>query len=123
MLRIAFVLLCVAAAAGGGLGVIYLKAAPGRRPPLSLQFGHAVAGMAGLAALLLAVGGGLPPNAMGTAGFAPIAATLLVLALCVGLVLAYAAWRRRRVAAAAVAMHAGLAIAGIVMLLAVLALG
>jgi uncharacterized iron-regulated membrane protein len=59
---------------------------------------------------------------MGTARFGPLAALLLGLALALGLVLARAAWRRRQPAAILVASHAGLAIAGLVLLLALVAL-
>ncbi|HLY80848.1 MAG TPA: hypothetical protein VKQ70_15805 [Caulobacteraceae bacterium] len=120
MLRPAFALLCAAAALGGGLALVYLQ---GRRPGAWVALAHGALGAAGLVFLLLALGRGLPPGAMGTAGFAPMAAGLLALALALGIAMEAAAWRQRRPAGALVATHAGLAVAGLVMLLAVVALG
>ncbi|MGC2524752.1 MAG: hypothetical protein WA417_19290, partial [Stellaceae bacterium] len=66
-------------------------------------------------------GGGRPH--MGTAGFRTTSAALLAAALLLGLVMARAAWRRRRPAGMLVGAHAGFAIAGLVLLLALLVLG
>jgi hypothetical protein len=90
---------------------------PAALPPL-----HGVFGAAGLAALILALRRGLPASSLGTAGFGPSAAALLGLALALGLVMIAPAWRRRRRPGALVGAHAGLAIAGLVVLLALVAL-
>ena len=122
MLGSAFVLLCAAALAGGVLATRFLRADSGGVPPRALATGHAALGVAALGVLLLALRRGLPHTGMGTAGFAPIAAGLLALALAFGLVLAHAAWRRRRPAGVVVAIHAGLAVSGLALLLALVAL-
>jgi hypothetical protein len=73
--------------------------------------------------LLLALARGLPPSQMGTGGFAPIAAGLLAAAFSLGLALAFLSWRRGRPGGALVGAHASFAIAGFVLLLALVALG
>jgi hypothetical protein len=60
---------------------------------------------------------------MGTAGFGDVSAALLVFALLLGLVIGRAAWRGRRPAGALIGAHAGAAVAGLVVLLALIALG
>ncbi|HTT78088.1 MAG TPA: hypothetical protein VMF86_00270 [Stellaceae bacterium] len=123
MLRVAFALLCGAAALGGGLAISYLRGGSARRPAAALVAAHPILGAAGLAALILALRRGVPDTGMGTAGFGPTAAVLLALALLFGLRLAWVAWRRRRPSELLVFSHAGLAIAGLVVLLALVAIG
>jgi hypothetical protein len=120
MLALAFGLLCGAALIGGVLVVCFLNAA--RPAPTAVALAHAVLGTAGLAALLLALRHGLPRTGFGTAGFAPAATALLALALALGVLLANGGLRRRRAAVIIVATHAGLAITGLVLVLAILAL-
>jgi hypothetical protein len=122
MLTLAFSLLCGAALFGVALGVHYLAGADARKLPAALPPLHGILGAAGLACLLLALRHGLPESHFGTASFAPIAAVLLGLALAFGLAITPAAWRRRRPAEPLVGAHAGLAIAGLVMLLTLVAL-
>jgi hypothetical protein len=120
MLRLAFALLCAAASLGAGLAVRYLRGPHAKPLPAAIPAAHGVLGAASLGALLLALLHGLPRTGMGTAGFAPIAAGLLALALAFGLTLA---WRRGRPPAPVlVATHASVAIAGLVILLALVAL-
>jgi LPXTG-motif cell wall-anchored protein len=69
---------------------------------------------------LLVLRNGLPPSAMGTTGFVPAAAMLLGIALLLGLVIGLR--RRRRPPGALVAVHASVAIAGFVVLWAVVSL-
>jgi hypothetical protein len=123
MLRLAFVLLCGAAAIGGRLAIVYLKGPSARPPPARLLALHATFGAASLAALVLALYRGLPHIGMGTAGFGPTAAVLLTLALILGLRLALLSWRRRRPSELLVFTHAGLAVTGLVVLLALVAIG
>ena len=118
-MALAFWLFCAAVALGGGLAIPYLRGSS-RRPPWPVAAIHAAFGAAGLAALLIAIRRGLPPSAMGTAGFAPAAAILLALALTLGVMFAL---RRRRPAGVLVAVHASLAIAGFVVLWTVVSLG
>ncbi len=59
----------------------------------------------------------------GPAGFGRISAALLALALVLGLGIAWASWRGQRPAGALVGAHAAVAIAGLVVLWALLALG
>ena len=117
MLRLAFGLLCVAAAFGGGLALVYLK---GRPVPSGLGVLHGWLGAASLGLLLAALRGGLPSHRMGTTGFGPIAAVMLSLALALGLLFVL---RRGRPNGAMVGAHAGLAITALVLLLTLVALG
>jgi hypothetical protein len=123
LLRLAFVLLCGAAALGSGLAVIYLRASEARRPVAALVAAHPTLGAAGLAALILALWRGQPNTGMGTAGFGLTAAALVAMALLFGLRLAWMAFSRRRPSELLVFTHAGLAIAGLVLLLALVAVG
>jgi hypothetical protein len=123
MLVLAFALLCGAAAIGGGLAVLYLRGPQANPAPGALLAAHAALGAASLAALLFALARGLPHTGRGTAGFGPTAAALLALALVMGLLLAHASWRRQRPGELIVGLHAGLAIAGLVVLLALVAIG
>jgi hypothetical protein len=116
VLRLAFGLLCAAAAIGGGLAVVYLRDRP---TPQALAALHGILGAASLALLLAAMRRGLPAHGMGTAGFGPTAAALLALALTLGF---FFALRRRRPAGALVGAHAGVAIAALVLLLTLVAL-
>jgi len=65
----------------------------------------------------------LPPSATGTTGFGPAAAVLVSVALMLGLAIAHAAWRRRRPAGVLVGIHVSVAVAGFVVLWALLGLG
>ena len=122
MLGLAFGLLCVAAAIGCGLALRYLRAPRPKAVAAAIPIAHGAIGAASFAALLLALRRGLPPPAMGTAGFGVAAAVLLALALGFGLLLAHAAWRRQRPAGLIVGTHAALAIAALVLLLTLVAL-
>lgn len=122
MLILALALLCAAAAIAGGLAVLYLRGPQAKAPPAPLLAAHAILGTASLAALILALHRGLPHSGMGTSGFGPTAAGLLALALAFGLLLARASSRRRRPGELLVGTHAGLAIAGLVVLLTLVAL-
>jgi hypothetical protein len=77
---------------------------------------HGLVGAAALVALILTLGG--PPRgvAMGIGSFGRIAAWLLGAALMVGLGIVAVRFRRRRVPAFAIGVHATIAISGIVML-------
>ncbi|HTV87737.1 MAG TPA: hypothetical protein VME41_01865, partial [Stellaceae bacterium] len=121
MLLLAFVLSCGAAAVGGGLAVLYLQGPQAKRPAAGLLALHAGLGAASLAVLLTALRRGPPHTGMGTAGFGPTAASLLATALLFGLWLALLSWRRRRAGELLVFVHAGLAITGVVVLLALVA--
>jgi hypothetical protein len=114
----AFYLCCAAVTLGCVLAVPYLRGAA-RRVPWPIGVVHGALGGAGLAALLLMLRNGLPPSAMGTTGFVPAAAMLLGIALLLGLVIGLT---RRRPPGALVAVHASVAIAGFVVLWAVVSL-
>ncbi|HKS89278.1 MAG TPA: hypothetical protein VJR70_07565 [Stellaceae bacterium] len=122
MLGLAFWLVCAASAIGSGLAVAYLRRPQAKAPPLAILVAHAVLGAGGLVALLFALRRGVSAG-IGTAGFAPLAAVLLAMTLALGLALAGIAWCGRRPAEALVGTHAGLAIGGLVLLLALVALG
>jgi hypothetical protein len=119
LLGFALALLFAAAAFGGTLAVLYLCGKPAPRPASVV---HAAIGAASIAALLLALSRGIKRTGMGTAGFGPTAAVLLALALLFGLRLAWMAWRQRRPSEILVFTHAGLAVAGLVLLSALVAI-
>jgi len=122
-MELAFGILCAAGLIGLGLALRYLRGAAASPAHAAIPALHGMVGTAGLAVLLAVLNRPHPPSAMGTAGFGDISAALLVLALLLGLAVALAAWRGRRPAGAVVGAHAGLAIAGLVMLLALIVLG
>lgn len=117
-LSLAFWFLCATVALGGALALPYLHATA-RRMPWPIRVAHGVVGTAGLAALFAALYRGLPPSAMGTAGFGPTAAVFIGLALVLGLATALF---RVRPTGVLVAFHAGLAIVGFVVLWTVVSL-
>ncbi len=122
-IELALAILCIAALIGAALAVGYLRRPAARTPPRSLPAGHGAIGAAGLAMLLAGLGRGVPRSTMGTAGFGRTSAALFALALVLGLGIAWASWRGRRPAGALVGAHAAIAIAGLVVLWALLALG
>jgi hypothetical protein len=111
--------LAAAVALGGVLALPYRHRGL-RRLPGAARLAHGGLGAAGLTLLLLALCRGLPPSTMGTTGFAPAAAVFFALALVLGLAIALF---RVRPAGVLVAFHAGLAIAGFVVLWTLLSLG
>lgn len=117
----ALAVLAAAGAAGAWLAVRFMRGDAGP-PPRAIPPAHGVLGAAGLAVLGVALFRGLPPSAMGTSGFGGIAGVLLGLALAFGLGIAWGSRKARRPAGAAVAVHAGLAIAGLVVLWALVSL-
>jgi len=123
MLHLAFAVLAVAALIGVGLAVLYLRGPAVRRPPLALPLVHGSVGATGLALLIVGLRHGLPPADNGTGGFGLIAAGFFGLALLLGLLIAWIAWRGRRPGGLVVATHASIAIAGVVVLTALVALG
>jgi hypothetical protein len=120
LLLLAFVLLCGAAALGGGLAVLYLRNKPA---PAAMLAAHATLGVASIVALRIVLARGLPQTGMGTGGFGLAATALLAVALVFGLRLAWLGWRRRRPSELLVGTHALLAIGGLVLVLSLVALG
>lgn len=120
---LAFIILSVAAALGALLAIPFLRGKEVRRGHWVPTLAHGGLGAAGLAVLVAALWHGVPASGMGTAGFGPGAAVLLALALALGISIALASFRRRRPASTLVAVHASLAIAGIVVLWALVSVG
>jgi hypothetical protein len=122
MLTLALVMLCAAALIGAILAVVYM-----RETETSLHWAlpalHGLVGAASLAILLAAIPDLPKQTKMGTNGFAGASATLLACALVLGLSIAATVWRRRRPNGAVISVHAGFAIAGLALLLALVALG
>lgn len=123
MLTLAFAILCAVVLSGSMLAIRYTRGAGHWRPHRAAPPAHGALGTASLAALLVAILRGLPPSHMGTGGFAPLAAGLIAGAFCLGLALALSSRRRGRPGGALVGAHAGLAVAGFVLLSALIALG
>lgn len=123
MLQLAFAILAAAALFGAGLAIRYLRGPSAPRLPQALPLAHGSLGIAGLLILLIAVlRHGLPSTDNGTAGFSLIAAGFFGLALVLGLLIAALVWRGRRPGGLVVATHASIAIAGVVVLAALVAL-
>ena len=122
MLHLAFAVLAVAALFGAALAILYLRGSSAPRLPPALPFAHGVLGAVGLILLMVVLGHGLAPTDNGTAGFGLIAAGFFGLALALGLLIAAIAWRGRRPGGLVVATHASVAIAGVVVLAALVAL-
>jgi|SRR5215469_5384135 len=123
MLHFAFSVLAVAAVIGAGLAVLYARGPSAPRPPMVVPLVHGGLGAVGIALLIAALNGGLPRADNGTGGFGLVAGVLLGLALAFGLLIAYASWRSRRPSGFVIATHASIAIAGLVVLLTLVALG
>ncbi len=107
--------------AGTILALWHMRAADGiGRPPAAAGIAHGLAGAVGLAGLLLLVRGPVRGAASGVGSFGTTAAWLFAAALVSGLLV----WqRRRRGPAVIMAVHAGFAVTGWVLLLAWLSLG
>jgi hypothetical protein len=112
MLLVSFLTLLAAGTFGAVLAALHLR--PGAPRPRAI-FGalHGLMGGLGLLGLLVALRG--PPRgvAMGAGAFGGIAAALLAVALVVGLAVLML---RRRLSGAIIAVHASIAVAGIVIL-------
>ena len=134
MLDLAFAVLLLAGSIGAVLAMLFLRegATPEQPPPFRLGAGvallHGAIGAAGLVLLVIAISEGAIQPSVGLGGFPAIAAWLFGLALLAGLVLlavsagdAEATPRGRR--AILIAIHAFLAISGLVVLLALVGLG
>ena len=118
-LSLAFYLLSATVVLGSVLALPYLRVIA-RRLPWPVKLAHGVSGGVGLAVLLWALYRGLPPSAMGTTGFGPAAAVFIGLALILGVAIVFF---RVRPPGVLVAFHAGLAIAGFVVLWTLVSLG
>jgi hypothetical protein len=111
-LNLAFWVLGGTVLLGGALALPYLHSRL-RRLPWQVRLLHGGLGAAGSAVLMLVLYRGLPPSTTGTTGFGQVAAVLFGLALVLGLATALF---RVQAAGVLVAFHAGLAIAGFVVL-------
>lgn len=117
MLGAAFVLLLLAVGAGSALALRF--AARRTQAHWALGLWHAALGIAGLATLLMTLGG--PPRgvAMGVGAFGIVSAVIFAAALVLGFAIPLA----RRGKAMVIAVHAGTAITGFAIFLAWYALG
>lgn len=125
MMDLAFGILAAAALFGAALAILYARG-PGAKPVArAVPAIHAAIGVAGLAVLIVALrtGASAAATRMGMADFGPFAAGLIAVALLVGLVIASYAWRRQRPGGALIGAHATLAVAGVTLLLVLVALG
>jgi len=115
MLSLSFICLAGAVLLGTLLALPYLRGAS--VPPGWLVGVHATFGVAGLAALTLALRG--PPRGLeqGTGSFGAISAALIAAALLAALGMLAGRLRRRRVSATLVGVHATLAVGGFVVLI------
>jgi hypothetical protein len=111
--------LTLAVAAGSALALWHLRVTDGgRRPPRIAGIAHGVTGIAGLWILLLALQGSTRGVDAGVGSFGMMAAVLFVGAVLTGVIILI----RRRIGIV-MAIHAGMAITGYVLLLAWTALG
>ena len=114
MLAVAVWVVTLAVAAGSGLALWHLRDIDGEsQPPFAAGIAHGVVGTIGLILLLLALRGPARGIASGVGSFGTIAAVLFGAALLTGAVMLFL--RRKAVV---IAIHAGLAITGYVLLLA-----
>jgi len=113
LVAVAVWVLTVAVVAGTGLGLWHLWATDtGSRPPVAIGIAHGIVGAIGLAVLLLALRGPARGVESGVGSFGLLSAAMCGAALLTGLVFLL---RRSSVV---MAIHAGIAITGWVLLLA-----
>jgi hypothetical protein len=122
MLADAFLLLLVAVAFGGVLAIVQLRSASPPRIPLPVGLLHALLGACGITLAALAPSEAAAARA-GAGGFRSIGVALLCLALVAGLVILHRRVRGRRLTTTLVGIHALVAISGVVVLGAYLAVG
>jgi hypothetical protein len=122
MLLTSFFVLLAAAMLGIVLGAVHLGAGRAVSIPWPAWGLHGVLGVAGFAALVLGLRG--PPRgvAMGVSGFGRFAAVALVAALLLGAVILSGRLRRRPISVLTLGLHATLAIGGVVVLAAYVAI-
>jgi hypothetical protein len=114
LVSLAVWVLTLGVAAGTGLALWHLRATDGAsRPPLALGIAHGVIGAAGLAVLLFALRGPARGVESGVGSFGTTAAVLFTGAVLTGVSLLFL--RRKAIV---MAIHAGIAITGYVLLLA-----
>lgn len=123
MLDMAFYVLAAAALIGAALAVHFARGPTVTRPPVTIPLVHGAVGIAGLALLIVIVRHGIPSTGTGTGDFGAIAAGFFCVALLLGILIAISGWRRGRPSGLLVATHASLAVAGLVLLLTLVALG
>ncbi len=125
MMAFAFGILAAAALFGAVLAILYARGPEAKPIGRVVPAIHGSIGAAGLAVLIVALRAGPSAAAarMGTAGFGLFAAGLIATALAVGLVIATYVSRGRRPGGALIGTHATLAVAGITLLLVMIALG
>jgi hypothetical protein len=118
MFFLSLALFGIAALIGIGLALLHFRTEGVPAIAWPIPVFHGLLAVGGLTVLLFALQG--PPRgaAMGTTPFGPIAAGLLVLAALAGARILYARVARKRRAEIAVGVHAMLAIAGFVFLIA-----
>ncbi len=116
MLLLSILLLLIAALLGTAVAALHLRTGNARRPRWPFGALHGLLGVAGLAALLLALRGPPRGEAMGVGAFGRIAAVLLAVALLAGLAVLATRVRYRRVPSLVIGIHATIAVSGVVML-------
>ncbi len=115
VLSTSFYLLTLAVAAGTILGLLHLRGGGAPRPPVAAGIAHGLIGTLGLALLWPVAQGPARGVAAGAGSFGPVAAWLLAVALATGVTVLI---RRRGQPAILMAIHAGIAITGYLLLVA-----
>jgi hypothetical protein len=123
MLIAAFVILGIGVLLGSLLAVVHLRAAGLATRTAALGAVHALIALGGFACLLVALRG--PPRGLetGTAEFGVVAAVLMALAALLGAGFFALRLLKRRIASSLIGIHATLAVAGLVVLVAYLFAG
>jgi hypothetical protein len=117
MLGASVIILLCALALGATAAVLSLRRR-GAPSPVAVALAHAVLALGGYALLLWALDGPARGAQNGTGSFGAIAAGLFAIAVLLGLALLHRRIKARRLPGALVGIHASIAVAGFVILLA-----
>jgi hypothetical protein len=116
VLLLSFSVLLIATLLGIVLAALQLRSESATRPGWPFGALHGLLGVVGLVTLLLALRGPPRGEALGVGAFGGIAAALLAMAALAGLAMFVAFRHRRRIPGPVIAIHAMIAVSGVVVL-------